>query len=66
MKTERIEITVQRPLGGGLLLTTMYRGNYYKHRYFDYKLPEAMALFREYVKDEDSKIFRNIPVEGAK
>jgi hypothetical protein len=59
---EPMRISVEKLFpSGALILTTEYRGKYYRHRYFQYTAAEAKRIFREYVLDEDSKIFREVP-----
>jgi hypothetical protein len=45
---------------GDIILTTYYKGEFYKKRYSCYSLAEAKKLFRAYVKEEQKKIFYNI------
>jgi hypothetical protein len=55
-----MEISVERvPHNGHLVLRTTYRNNHYRHTYIGHSVREAKQLFREYVKGEDAKIFRN-------
>ncbi len=58
MSREKIEITVERK-HYGLLLSTIYKGEFYKHKY-DGNVKESKQHFRQYVKEEDSKIIRSI------
>jgi hypothetical protein len=45
---------------GDIILTTYYKGEFYKKQYSGYSLAEAKKLFREYIKEEQKKIFYNI------
>jgi hypothetical protein len=43
-----------------LVLSCYYENEFYKQRYDGYSLAEAKKLFREYIKEEQKKIFYNI------
>lgn len=45
---------------GMMILTTLYKGILYQHRYLFYTEYEAIQLFKQYVIEEDSKIIREI------
>jgi hypothetical protein len=45
---------------GDYILTTYYKGEFYRVRYILCSLTEAKKLFREYIKEEQKKIFYNI------
>lgn len=47
-----IDIYVERPLSGGLLLSCIEDNMYFKKRYFFYSEEEARELFTEYVKKQ--------------
>lgn len=48
---EQMEITVTRHAVDGFTLSTVYGGEYFKHRYIDYTLREAKKHFRAFVKE---------------
>lgn len=54
-----INIEVLFP-SGDLLLSTDYRGNYYKFRYSGYTKREAKTAFKAYVKEQDALIIREV------
>lgn len=54
-----INIEVLFP-SGDLLLSTDYRGNYYKFRYNGYTKKEAKAEFVAYVIEQDALIIREV------
>lgn len=61
MPREAIDITVER-MHYGLLLSTIYRGEYYKFKWvFGMNQKEAKQAFRQYVREEDAKIIRAVP-----
>jgi len=45
---------------GDYILTTYYKGEFYKMRYILCSSSEAKKKFREYIKQEQKKIFYNI------
>jgi hypothetical protein len=45
-----MHITVERPLSGGLLLSTIENNQYFKFGFFDYTVAEAKTHFKEYVR----------------
>ncbi len=54
-----MQITVERLRPSGmLLLTTIYKGEYYSHRYMDYTEKQAKRAFREHIHEQDAKIIR--------
>ena len=44
---------------GDYVLTTYYKGEFYKMRYILFSLSEAKKRFKEYVKEQNSLIFVN-------
>jgi len=44
---------------GDIILTTYYKGEFYKKIYSGYSLAEAKKLFKEYIKKQNSLIFVN-------
>ena len=45
---------------GDIILTTYYKGESYKIRYVGYSITEAKKMFKEYIKQEQSKVFYNV------
>jgi hypothetical protein len=55
------DITVIRHAAGGFTLSCVYGIYRYHRRYMGYSIREAKRGFKEYVYEEDGKIFRNAP-----
>jgi hypothetical protein len=54
------DITVTRHAVDGFTLSYLTdEGDYYHRRYIGYSVQEARPRFKQYVYEEDSKIFRN-------
>ena len=58
-----ITMTPQR---NGLLLSIIYKGQYYKKLYLGYTRAEAKQDFKEYVKEENGKIITEKPNQFRK
>jgi hypothetical protein len=60
------DITVTRHATDGFTLSYVTdEGDYYHRRYMDYSIKDARVRFKEYVYEEDSKIFRCVTCQEA-